>query len=252
MKHLILSSAAILAAMTVSAFADDADKPSKEKSDERRPGIESREKDPGKNFERPGKPERPWLRKDRRPEPDMENAMLVGILDNKKMSEDILLTAEQRSNLEAAFKTADSELETTGKKLDEAVKKQADAVKAENPDTDAVMAQVDEVWKLRGEIAKIQTRKMLALRKELTAEQLARAKKIINEQRREMTGRWRRGQEGDRPGMNRGKDKDRDGKPGKAERKDGEGRRSREGDRPGRTPPERPDAHPEAGFPPVD
>ena len=140
---------------------------------------------------------------------DVEQNLLLRVLENPQVAERLQLTEAQRDALGKVFKEFDAELETIRPKLEEALKVQAGLLGEINLDRDKLMAAVEDAWKLRTEIAKIQTRKLLALRSQLTADQINRAREMMNERMemfRQRRGAGFRGRE-EGPGRgNRGED----------------------------------------------
>lgn len=128
---------------------------------------------------------------------DIEGGMLLRLLDNPRIAEQIKLTDEQRAAIVEAIKDLDAQLEALRPRLDEAIKVQTALLGELKPDETKLMKAVEDAWSLRTEIAKIQTKKLLALRSKLTDEQLTRAREMM-EGFREGGFRGMRGEGGDR------------------------------------------------------
>jgi Spy/CpxP family protein refolding chaperone len=131
---------------------------------------------------------------------------LVPLLQKPETAAKIGLTEEKAQALAASFADLDAQLKAVNGKLPEAFKRQADALEAATPDEAAVLAAVNEVWDLRREVALLQTRKVLAIRSALDAEQIEKARALLREEWRERRGDGMRRGPGDRggPGGRRG------------------------------------------------
>lgn len=150
---------------------------------------------------------------------DIEQNMMLRILESPQLAEQLKITAEQREAITASFKDFDAQIETMRPKLQESLVVQTALLGEAEIEDEKLMSAVEDTWKLRTEIAKLQTRKLLALRSELTPEQLAQATELMNQRMRRMESfRQRQGQQG--PEMRRQR-------PGGGE--DGQPRRGGEG-----------------------
>jgi Spy/CpxP family protein refolding chaperone len=139
---------------------------------------------------------------------DVEGGMLLRLLDNPRISEQIKLTDEQRTAIVEVIKDFDLQLDALRPLLDEAIKVQTALLRELKPDEEKLMKAVEEAWDLRTEVAKIQTRKLLALRSKLTVEQLDRAREMMESFRDRMGGdRGPRGEGGDRGPRGEGGDR---------------------------------------------
>ncbi len=98
---------------------------------------------------------------------------MLWLLNNPRLADRIGLTDEQRVAIQADVKELDEELDVLRPHLQEAAQAQAELLRGEDPDEDRIMTAVEETWRLRTEMAKIQTRKILAVRAHLTEEQRA-------------------------------------------------------------------------------
>jgi len=129
---------------------------------------------------------------------------LVPLLRKPETAAKIGLPEEKAQALAATFADLDAQLKAANAKLPAAFEKQAKALEADPVDEAAALAAVNEVWDLRREVAVLQTRKVIAIRAALSAEQIAKARELL----REEWGRFgeRRGGEGRGPGseMRRG------------------------------------------------
>ena len=99
---------------------------------------------------------------------------LIRAVMNPKVAEKIGLSAEQKEALKAAqpVRGANRELQA---KVRAGTSRQVELLKAEKIDEAAVMAAIDEVFEARKEMAKEQTRRMIAVRSILTPEQVSKA-----------------------------------------------------------------------------
>ncbi len=109
-----------------------------------------------------------------------EGGPLVRLLDNPRLAERINLTERQRTAIQADVEELDAELEVLRPHLEEAAQAQAELLRGPDPDEAVVLAAVEETWRLRTEAAKIQTRKMLAVRSHLTDEQLDSIQEMVD------------------------------------------------------------------------
>lgn len=136
-------------------------------------------------------------------------ALWMMLARNAELAEKIGLSDEQKKKLEGLCSTR-SDWKQSDKKIREAMKKQAELLEADVVDEAAVMAVIDEVWEMRKEMAKKQTRRVIEMKSVLTPEQVAEAKKFMKESfksrmdrkkapPRERMRRGRRGQQGGAP-----------------------------------------------------
>ena len=130
---------------------------------------------------------------------------------NPKMAEKLGITQEQREKIDAAAKAGREQSAELQKKVGEAMKKQFELLEAEKIDEAAVMAAIDEVFELRKEIAKTQTRRVIAVRTILTPEQIKQGLELVKSMRGKNGPRQPRAEgapgkrpHGDRPGRRRG------------------------------------------------
>lgn len=89
-----------------------------------------------------------------------------------QVAEKLNLTPEQRAKIDALKGGRDANA-ALQEKVRAGMQKQAELLKAEKIDEAAVMAALDEVWEARKEIAKAQTRRVIAVKSLLTPEQIA-------------------------------------------------------------------------------
>ncbi len=115
---------------------------------------------------------------------------------NPKVAEKLGLTEEQTARLKAlaADRDANKALQSQIRK---GMERQAELLNAEKIDEAAVMAALDEVWAAKKEIAKLQTKRVIAVREVLTPDQIKQAleefKSIRGERKR------RHGEKGKNP-----------------------------------------------------
>lgn len=147
---------------------------------------------------------------------------VVGMLKDAEASKKLGLDEDTRSKILKTFEEKDAAMEKSRKALHEAMQKQAKLV-SERADEKAVMKAVEEVGRYRTEIAKLQTRKMLDLRKSLSDEQI---KKLEQARRQQFRDRNDKGHKEDCADCEKGK-KDgkgqREGRKGKPDGKKGKG-----------------------------
>ena len=123
---------------------------------------------------------------------------LVPLLQKPETAAKIGLPEEKAQALAAAFADLDAQLKAVNEKLPAAFKRQADALEATPVDEAAVLAAVNEAWDLRREVALLQTRKVLAIRASLSAEQIEKARALLKDEWRAFGER--RGGDGPRRG----------------------------------------------------
>lgn len=157
MKIATLTAAATLAAFSLTA--EVAPKPAE--AAPKAPAAQ-REKLPGPMMRGPGA---------------MMQDPIVRAVSNPKIAEKIGLTPEQKAKLgdAAASRAANRELQ---EKIRKAVERQMELLRAEKIDEAAVMAAIDETFEARKELAKEQTRRLIAVKSILTPEQI----KMIREE----------------------------------------------------------------------
>ena len=108
------------------------------------------------------------------------------------LSEDVRLQA-QKIDIDAQLAIRELQAKTRA-----AMDKQAELMKAPKPDEAAVMAAIDELFDLRKEMAKIQTRRVLAVKALLTPEQLEQALAEMKSVREGRRGDREAARDGDR------------------------------------------------------
>lgn len=128
---------------------------------------------------------------------------VVPLLQQPETAAKIGLDEAKAAALAATFSDLDAQIKAASDKLPGAFKRQAAALDAEAPDEAAVLAAVNEVWDLRRDIALLQTRKLLAVRTTLDADQIAKARRLLKEAWKDFGGKGPRGpraEDGRRPG----------------------------------------------------
>ena len=105
---------------------------------------------------------------------------LVRAVMNPKIAEKLGLTEEQQAKIkELAPKRGENGDQQ--EKVRKGMKKQMELLAADKVDEAAVMAAIDEVFEARKEIAKAQTKRLIAVRSVLTGEQIAKAKEMMKQ-----------------------------------------------------------------------
>ncbi len=156
--------------------------------------------------------------------PDFGGDMAVRAVFRPKIAEKIGLSEDTQEKLRKIDEDSNGKIEGIQAKIRAAMEKQAELLKADDPDENEVMKAIDELFRLRRDLAKVQTRRVLAVKKLLTPEQLKQATEAMREMRAS-------GNFGPREGGNRGPRFNGE----KPQRRDGEKRGPREGgDRPRR------------------
>lgn len=107
---------------------------------------------------------------------------IMRVATNPKIAEKIGLSEDQKAKLKEA--TGDqSKTRELQKQVMEKTEHQMQLMKAEKIDEAAVMSAIDEVFEARKEIAKQQTKQLIAIRSILTPEQIEKAKNAMEEVR---------------------------------------------------------------------
>jgi len=111
---------------------------------------------------------------------------IVRLVTNPKMAEKIGLTEDQQKQIKEINTTNRESSEDLRRSLRESMKKQTELLKADKIDEAAVMAEIDKAFDVRKELAKRQTKRIIAIKSILTPEQIAKAlEEIKNRQNRE-------------------------------------------------------------------
>lgn len=97
---------------------------------------------------------------------------------NPKLAEKLGITEEQSAKLKALNAEKDGQKELN-ERIRKGMERQAELLKADKVDEAAVMAALDEVWEARKEVAKRQTKRIIAVKSILTPEQVAKAREAI-------------------------------------------------------------------------
>ena len=97
---------------------------------------------------------------------------------NPKLAEKLGITEEQSAKLKALNAEKDG-LKEINERIRKGMERQAELLKADKVDEAAVMAALDEVWEARKEVAKRQTKRIIAVKSILTPEQVAKAREAI-------------------------------------------------------------------------
>jgi len=127
---------------------------------------------------------------------------VVKFVTNPKMAEKIGLTEEQREKIKEINKSNRENMDDLRKALRESMKKQTELLKAERVDETAVMAEIDKAFDARKEMAKRQTKRIIAIKSVLTPEQITKAlEEIKNRPKPEAKGKGPKGKgpDGDKP-----------------------------------------------------
>lgn len=123
---------------------------------------------------------------------------VVKMVTNPKFAEKIGLTEDQTKQIKEIQKENRDNCETLRKQLKEAMEKQAELLKAEKVDEDAVMAEIDKAFAARKDLAKTQTKRIIAIKKVLTPEQIEKALEAAKNPPKR--GKQFRGGKGEKPG----------------------------------------------------
>jgi len=108
---------------------------------------------------------------------------IVRLMQNPEMAAMFGITAEQVAKLKA-MPDSRKEIKALQAKIKAGQDRQADLLKADPIDENAVMAALDEVWAAKKEIARLQTKRVIAVRSILTPEQVRKALECVKTSRR--------------------------------------------------------------------
>lgn len=222
---------ALMAAGAIACFAEpaakspaNAAKPEAAKAADglRRPRMEPRGRE-----RRPGRPEGENRRRNMWVGTSLDapagQSMMLRMLDHPETAERLGIQPEVRAQILASFQAVDNAIADKRKELLALQRHQAKLM-AERADRDVIMEAVDKVWDCRGEIAKLQTAKVIELQSHLTDEQIKKIDAVRTEEFR--TRRMRQLRDGETPpgreDAQRGKDAP--AKPEGAKTREGKGR----------------------------
>ena len=124
---------------------------------------------------------------------------VVRLVCNPKVAEKIGLSDEQRGKIKEINKANRDNSEDLRKALRDAMEKQAELLKADKIDEAAVMAEIDKAFDARKEMAKRQTRRVIAIKAVLSPEQVSKALEILKERSQSKLDRRGTGPKGDKP-----------------------------------------------------
>ena len=111
---------------------------------------------------------------------------------NPKMAEKLGLTEEQSAKIKALADDK-SAMKALHEKVRKGMERQTELLKAEKIDEAAVMAALDEVFEARKEIAKCQTKRIIAVKSILTPEQIGKASDMLASEKARRREKSRKG-----------------------------------------------------------
>ena len=124
---------------------------------------------------------------------------VVRLVGNPKVAEKLGLSEEQREKIKEINKTNRVNSEDLQKALRDAMERQTELLKADKIDETAVMAEIDKAFDARKELAKRQTRRVIAVKAVLTPEQVGKALEILKNRPHPKPDRRGKGARGDKP-----------------------------------------------------
>ena len=101
---------------------------------------------------------------------------------NPKLAEKAAITEEQVAKLKAIADEKGA-LKTLHEKVRKGTDRQVELLKAEKIDEAAVMAAIDETWDAKKEVAKYQTKRLIAVKSILSAEQIEKIRDALKAKR---------------------------------------------------------------------
>lgn len=112
---------------------------------------------------------------------------------NPKVAEKIGLTADQQAKLKALAEDK-GDMKGLQEKVRRGMDRQAELLAAEKIDEPAVMAAMDEVFEARKAVAKLQTRRLIAVKSILTPEQVKAATEALKSMKGKKTRKAKAGE----------------------------------------------------------
>ena len=117
--------------------------------------------------------------------------MLGRVLENPKLTEMLGIAPEQAVDIRnAILRMKEKEIDLRAA-TEKAALRQAQLMTAKDIDEEAVLAVVDEIGRLRTEMARERMRNVIMIRRTLNPEQLEKAKSLMRERFEERAGKWR-------------------------------------------------------------
>jgi len=113
---------------------------------------------------------------------------VVRMVTNQKMAEKIGLTAEQQKKIKEINKENRNNVGDLRRTFRNSMEKQAELLQADKIDEAAVMAEIDKAFEARKEMAKRQTKRIIAIKSVLTPEQVEKALEAFKSQKRDRRG----------------------------------------------------------------
>jgi Spy/CpxP family protein refolding chaperone len=129
----------------------------------------------------------------------LRDTLIVHALSNPEVMNRLGVTAETAASLKTALEALRAEQMRLGAEKEAAAMEQVRLLSEPAIDEDAVMAAVEKTAALQLQLAKLQVRSIIEIRKALTAPQLERARELVRERLRE-----RFAERGGRPAEERG------------------------------------------------
>ena len=121
---------------------------------------------------------------------DPEGMFMRWLAQDPKAAQNLGLTPEQIKDIKAALSSSSGDMTELTGKMQKAAEQQIGLMSQDAPDEAAVMKLVDEIGRLRSDIAKLQMKQMLAVLKTLTPEQRAKLREMTKNRIDEAKGRW--------------------------------------------------------------
>jgi len=137
---------------------------------------------------------------------ETEEMIIDRLVSRPELGEHLGLNAEQKESLKKVRLDMGEQMISLRAELEKVALRQANLISERTPDEAAILKVVEETGAIHTKLAKLRVQQLLAVRKILTAEQLAKARETIREQiksRREEGGRAGEGPR--RPTMGQGK-----------------------------------------------
>jgi len=132
---------------------------------------------------------------------DPEGMFIRSLAQDPKAAQNLGLTPQQIKDIRAALSSPSGDMTELTGKMQKAAEQQIGLMSQDAPDEAAVMKLVDEIGKVRSDIAKLRMKQMLAVLKTLTPEQRAKLREETKKTVEEAKERWKEGRTG---GVRRG------------------------------------------------
>ncbi|MFO7871645.1 MAG: hypothetical protein R6V03_09475 [Kiritimatiellia bacterium] len=130
----------------------------------------------------------------------MHEMLLIQVLQNRELAEEVGLNDDQVEKLKDRMYELRKERIRLRAEQELAGLEQARRMAGENVDEDAVMEAVEEKYEITKEMAKLKVKEILAVKQNLTEEQIGKIRKVMRERMRERMKQRKESMKRDREG----------------------------------------------------